>query len=390
MSEALLDACYPFVQRDWTKRQASFPESWGLLSQGIIPLHIAEMDAPPPSAWIQGLHDAAAGELVHYQKDGGAPALRREIARLESQTCPGAITEESIYLASGVRTSLASISSHIMADGGRVVVVGGPIYLPLVTHLLQRNIEIDIVPWRFTGERWSLDESELEAALQQPVKLILSNCPHNPTGAWLRDKEWEIVNVHAGKHDSFIIIDEAYKFFSSMTNGSRDGSNSNKVIRFGSFTKLFNLNGLKISHIVDHSGQIRQMRLEKLIAQPSTLSEQVLLACLKSDAAFEWAVSVRNALKANGCYLTELFNKTPYLSVETPPEVGFFLWVRHSLGDPATASDFLEKVYRLKVRSPEKFFPVLRDRFRATVPYSADIIRTISQNLSLATGAGHE
>ena len=68
-------------------------------------------------------------------------------------------------------------------------------------HLLRRNIE----------DGWKYDIEKLKNLVTHKTALIVINCPNNPTGAILSDKEMRAVCEIAEEHGSYVIHDQVYR-----------------------------------------------------------------------------------------------------------------------------------------------------------------------------------
>jgi len=303
-------------------RPDAFPASWSRVVDGALPLDVAELDVSPPPFWREGLKRVLQDEAVHYHADrAGDPILRLAITRHAEQLY-GA-TPAAVYLIDSIRRALEVLAVAISRPNDRLVVVGLPIYRPLLRGFLASGAKIEGVPWRWIGGGWAIDPKELGHILETPMRAILYNSPHNPTGASLPAALRAKVAEAAEVHGALVLTDDVYADFAANQPAEIDSQiDRARTISFGSFTKLFNLNGLRIAHIVDHNDQLRQLGLQKAFSTPSRPSEHVIETCLTHPARAAWVKDLVRRLAMNAAECAELFNANPEFRVEAAPETG--------------------------------------------------------------------
>ncbi len=348
-----------------------FRASWGRQAGDILLHDVAELDTSPPPFWKNGLAVAQYLEDVHYQATGGMPSLRVSIAKWMLEHYGRPIDPSNIWITNGIRSTIRSIAGHLMSRGERLLVIGAPIYAPLLTGFIELTSQIDMVPWHWAGNRWGIDQQELYDALEKPMRVILLNSPHNPTGSVLGAPTLAAIADAAEYHDAVILNDEAYLDFvdpQSLPTYSPIGANRTVVV--GSFCKVFNLNGLRISHVIDPGGILNRVGVNSWLEAPSVLSESVLRACLEHPSAALW-------VKAQNCDIQSAFERAlstvtsnPFFGAKSQSDAGFFLWVSVPSAGEADAGDLILEKLRIKARSGRKFMPYDSSRARITVPLS--------------------
>jgi len=139
-----------------------------------------------------------------YTESSGSIRLREEIANLYSGFTPDEIfvaaPEECIYLT----------LNSLFEKGDRIVVLS-PIYQSLVE--IPRAAGCEVVMWPLLNREgnWEIDIDFLKKTIREkPVRAILLNFPHNPTGFMPSSEDYrELVDI-ARKNNIFIFSDEMY------------------------------------------------------------------------------------------------------------------------------------------------------------------------------------
>jgi len=180
-----------------------------------------------------------------YTESSGSIRLREEISRFYSGFSPDEIfvaaPEECIYLT----------LNSLLEKGDRVIVLY-PIYQSLAE--LPRAAGCETIKWylKNTGGAWEIDMDFLEKTIsEKPVKAILINFPHNPTGFMPAADEFNRIIEIAEKNNIFIFSDEMYWL---LEHDYREPLppvctlTDNSVSLFG-MSKSFGLPGLRIGWI---------------------------------------------------------------------------------------------------------------------------------------------
>ena len=191
---------------------------------------------------------ATAGARLH--RDAGHPLLRRAIAALydgvgaEEILC-FAGAEEAIYVVMRVllrprrprRRCLAGLPVAVRRGRG-----GG------------RRSDVRAAPARARSgglRRWALDLDELRGALRPATRLLVTNFPHNPTGALLSPASGGACLRSRGRRAAICSSDEVYRLLEHDP-GERlpaavDGYE--RAISLGVMSKPFGLAGLRVGWV---------------------------------------------------------------------------------------------------------------------------------------------
>jgi len=188
-----------------------------------------------------------------YTESPGLPLLRKEIAKLYTHieidgilTTAGA--EEGIYC---TLQSMISPKDHVIAIS--------PCYQSLET--LPKALGSEMTMIRLDpGQNWKLNIDEVKQAFRPSTKLLLINCPHNPTGTLLDKKTFDDLIELARRHGCYIFADEVYrgleidesKRLPAIADAYERGISLNVM------TKAYGLAGLRIGWLATRDPEVLQ------------------------------------------------------------------------------------------------------------------------------------
>jgi alanine-synthesizing transaminase len=197
--------------------------------------------------------EALADESVlSYRPDSrGLLSARTAIAELYARSGVTVTPEQIILTAS---TSEAySFLFKLLCDTGNEVIVPQPSY-PLFEYLCQLN-DVKLRHYRlaYDGE-WHVDFDSLQAVMTGAVRAIVLVHPNNPTGSFLKQKEFDRICSLAAQYSCALIIDEVFGPYVFTSHGHSNGTLESNfpVLSFSlnGISKLLGLPQLKLSWIV--------------------------------------------------------------------------------------------------------------------------------------------
>lgn len=178
----------------------------------VYALHVGDTWRAPPEAARDEARDAADRPGAwNYSPIQGEPLLLDAIrARLEGH-CGVSVDPGCVQVMPGATAGLAIVASALLEPGDEVLlpspfwplirgIVRGrgavPVEIPLFTRLSEPGLDV---------------ESLLEERVTPRTTAIYVNSPHNPTGRVLSEAAVGAVARVAGRHDLWVIADEAYE-----------------------------------------------------------------------------------------------------------------------------------------------------------------------------------
>jgi aspartate/methionine/tyrosine aminotransferase len=151
---------------------------------------------------------------LNYTESNGLPQLREEIANVHYST----VSSSQILVAAPQEAVFLTI--HALIKPGDLVVCMHPAYQSL--YEIAQSIGATVKMWHprqaSTNKTLTFDIEDLKAlVVNQPVKLVVVNCPHNPTG-WLPSaSEWDAIrdcctkSTYPGGLGAYLFSDEMYR-----------------------------------------------------------------------------------------------------------------------------------------------------------------------------------
>jgi aspartate/methionine/tyrosine aminotransferase len=191
-----------------------------------------------------------------YTETPGHPLLRREIAALY-----GALSEDDVLTFAGAEEAVYVTMRALLRPGDHVVVTW-PGYQSLYQIAPAIGADVTLLALTqtlSTGEReagWGIDVEALRAAVRPNTKLIVTNFPHNPTGALPTPDEWRTIITIAREAGCWLFSDEVYRWSEYDPSDRLPAAADcyDKAISLGVMSKSFALAGLRIGWLAspDH------------------------------------------------------------------------------------------------------------------------------------------
>lgn len=235
------------LEEYWKKYEFSAPyllcpsdvEGWSL--NEILAL----ADAETRSLW-ENLH-------LGYTESPGMPLLREEIAKLYTT-----LNKEHVLTTAGAEEGIYCTMQTLLSPGDHVIIFS-PCYQSLETLPLVLGAEITKITLD-PRANWKIDSERLKQAFRPSTKLVILNCPYNPTGAILDKPVLDSLIELASKNGAYIFSDEVYRYLEideskrlpAMADAYERGISLNVM------TKAFGLAGLRIGWVASRDKEIIQ------------------------------------------------------------------------------------------------------------------------------------
>ncbi len=182
---------------------------WRAYPEDVLPLFVAEMDAPVAGPVARAISDAVAtGDTGYpYGPQPYAEALARFAAdRWDWRLDPGATA-----LVPDVMGGIVEVL-RLLTDPGDAVIVNPPVYPPFYDYIAHADRRVEEAP---LGADLRLDLDAIDAAMGRTTAggrravLLLCN-PQNPTGVVHTEAELAAVAELAATHGVRVIVDEIH------------------------------------------------------------------------------------------------------------------------------------------------------------------------------------
>lgn len=188
-----------------------------------------------------------------YTPSEGSPSLREAVTTLYRNITPG-----DIIVHAGAEEAIFTTLHAVLSPSDHAV-----IHTPCYQSLLEipRAIGCDVSEWRATPDNgWKLDLDDLNRRIKSTTRLVVINCPHNPTGYTMDAAPWTELARLADERGFFVLSDEVYRF-SEYDVARRLPAMADLTpfgISLGVMSKSFGLAGLRISWIACRSESVRR------------------------------------------------------------------------------------------------------------------------------------
>ena len=240
-------------------------------------------------AYVKALQDGNNG----YSPSYGLPQLRAAIAQDERRKGWPA-RQEDIYVCHGVTEALQIIFAATLEEDD-VVLAPGPHYPPYMAYPQMygaHTVEYKLKP----NNGWKLDFDDIEAKMNENVKLLVLINPNNPCGAVVgKDEIFRLLSIARKWPNCVIVADEIYDGldFTGEQRSVASLSPDVPVFVLNGVSKVYYAPGWRIGYlgIHDPKGRMQLVRdgIERLLRSrlcASTPAQLGYLAGLDSDRSW--------------------------------------------------------------------------------------------------------
>lgn len=264
----------------------------------------------------------------------GSPSLRQEIAKLYNGISP-----EQILVHSGAEEAIFILMNVLLKKGDHLIV-----HYPRYQSLSEvaSSIGCEVTFWRACEQNnWELDLNFLQEQIRENTKMIVINCPHNPTG-YLMDigKFKEIIEI-AKKNDLYVFSDEVYRYLEHDQKDRLPAACDlyEKAISLGVMSKTFSLAGLRIGWIATkHSSTYHQMAGFKDYTSRCNSAPSEFLSALALRHSNKIVERSLHIIKDNLVILSQFFSHYREIFTWSQPKAGSVAFP--SLNTHSNADDF--------------------------------------------------
>jgi aspartate/methionine/tyrosine aminotransferase len=194
------------------------------------------------------LHRFLNHKLV-YGRPAGADSLREAIAEMQG------VPVESVQVMTGSSEALVAMMWLANEPGANVILP-----LPGFTTFsaLPESLGIETRYYRVRREnQFRIDIDEIKHLADSNTKLILVNCPHNPTGATISDDDMEALHAFTAERGIQLVSDEVYH---PIYHGRKTTSAARlpHATVIHDLSKAFSIAGVRTGWMIEHDAKRRQ------------------------------------------------------------------------------------------------------------------------------------
>ena len=302
----------------------------------IIKLNIGDPIAypglPTPSHMVEAFSQALADGRNGYSPSYGLPELREAIANDErSKGWPA--SADDVYVCHGVTEALQVLFQATLEKGNQVL-APGPHYPPYMAYPQMYGAET--IEYRLdSSDGWSLDFDDIEAKMNEEVRLFVLINPNNPTGAVVgQDDIDKLLEILQRWPKCILVADEIYDGldFSDNQVSAASRTNSTPVVVLNGVSKVYYAPGWRIGYMAIHDptsvlGSVRD-GIERILRSrlcASTPAQLGFLAGLQQDRS--WMKQYSDTVKERRDVCLSRIAEIEGLEVEAP-EGAFYMFVR--------------------------------------------------------------
>ena len=302
---------------------------------------IAYPGLPTPAHMVEAFQASLGRGETGYSASYGLPPLREAIAADErSKGWPCGV--DDVYVCHGVTEALQILFAATLEPGTKVL-APGPHYPPYMAYPQQFGAET--VEYRLdAGDGWRIDLDDIEAKMDESVRLLVLINPNNPTGNVATPQEIDrLLEIAARFPNCMVIADEIYDGldFSGIQVSVASRSQAVPVFTLNGVSKVYYAPGWRIGYMALHdpTGVLSAVRdgIERLLRCrlcASTPAQMGYLAGLEGDRGWMETYIARVIGQRDRCI--ERIAGIEGLEVEAPGGA-FYMFVR--LTDPRWSAD---------------------------------------------------
>jgi aspartate/methionine/tyrosine aminotransferase len=184
-----------------------------------------------------------------YSRPAGADTLREAIAEMQD------VSVDSVQVMTGASEALVAMMWLVNEPGANVILP-----LPGFTTFsaLPESLGIETRFYRVRREnQFRIDVDEIKRLTDSNTKLILVNCPNNPTGATISDADMEALHAFTAERGIQLVSDEVYH---PIYHGRKTTSAARlpHATVIHDLSKAFSIAGVRTGWMIEHDPQRRQ------------------------------------------------------------------------------------------------------------------------------------
>ncbi|MFN8348715.1 MAG: PatB family C-S lyase [Spirosomataceae bacterium] len=303
---------------------------WDKYPENVLPVWVADMDFQAAPPILEALNRVTKHGIFGYAR---CPDELYEVTMERLRVQHSWEIEKNWMVWLGGLVPALGLAVRTVTRPGEAVMTATPVYHPFMIETEIADRELQKVPLRLEGERWTLDFDAIEAAITPNTKLFLLCNPHNPVGTmFTREELWQLHDI-CQRHGIIVcsdeihcdlVLDTAKKHITYATLSPEAAQNSLTLV---APSKTFNLAGLGCSLVVIPNDALRAKFVRTkagLLPMLSSYAYEAALAAYRDCA--EWHAELLVYLKANHDFLLEAVNQMKGVKM-LPLEATYLAWI---------------------------------------------------------------
>jgi len=262
----------------------------------IIHLEVGQPQEPTSKLICDGLSKAALSGFTKYTQNAGFLNLRRVIKNKLNDFNNIQVTEDNIFVTPGA-TYGVSIAVGTLINYGDEVLVPDPGYPNFSS--VARHYGGTVKYYTLEEKNgFQIDFDNLNSLVSDKTKLLIINSPSNPTGSVFSENQIKKLVEFTSNNNIWLLSDEVYEAFvySGRHISPLSFPNSDHVIGVYSFSKSYNMTGLRVGYVVSKN---------KMVCNGLLKAQELYISCAPSISQ----MAAIDALKYGSKEVESLKNK---------------------------------------------------------------------------------
>lgn len=315
--------------------------------ENVIHLEIGRPDFDTPEKIKEAAYESLKAGHVFYTSNYGIPALRKEIAKWETEHHGVQYDADEVLVTVGVGEATYASMAAFLEDGDEVL-VPNPVWLNYI-HVPSSLGAVPVTYNLKEENNYQIDMEELESKITDKTKMIVIVNPSNPTGGVLSRETLEKLSQLAIKNDLLVVADEIYSQLvyddtKHVSIASLPGMKE-RTITLGGFSKAYSMTGWRLGYMCAPRGIIAAcVRVHQYtITCASSFVQEAAVTALRDCA--DDVEAMRQEYQRRKDYAVKALNEIEGISCNDP-QGAFYIFVNvKSLGMSSmeVAEYFLEE-----------------------------------------------
>lgn len=315
--------------------------------ENVIHLEIGRPDFDTPEKIKEAAYESLKAGHVFYTSNYGIPALRKEIAKWETEHHGVQYDADEVLVTVGVGEATYASMAAFLEDGDEVL-VPNPVWLNYI-HVPSSLGAVPVTYNLKEENNYQIDMEELESKITGKTKMIVIVNPSNPTGGVLSRETLEKLSQLAIKNDLLVVADEIYSQLvyddtKHVSIASLPGMKE-RTITLGGFSKAYSMTGWRLGYMCAPRGIIAAcVRVHQYtITCASSFVQEAAVTALRDCA--DDVEAMRQEYQRRKDYAVKALNEIDGISCNDP-QGAFYIFVNvKSLGMSSmeVAEYFLEE-----------------------------------------------
>ena len=315
--------------------------------ENVIHLEIGRPDFDTPEKIKEAAYESLKAGHVFYTSNYGIPALRKEIAKWETEHHGVQYDADEVLVTVGVGEATYASMAAFLEDGDEVL-VPNPVWLNYI-HVPSSLGAVPVTYNLKEENNYQIDMEELASKITDRTKMIVIVNPSNPTGGVLSRETLEKLSQLAIKNDLLVVADEIYSQLvyddtEHVSIASLPGMKE-RTITLGGFSKAYSMTGWRLGYMCAPRGIIAAcVRVHQYtITCASSFVQEAAVTALRDCA--DDVEAMRQEYQRRKDYAVKALNEIDGISCNDP-QGAFYIFVNvKSLGMSSmeVAEYFLEE-----------------------------------------------